>query len=109
MKRFRPGWVYDTTDQEPERADTIRELAVKLGCNPDELEKTVAEFNEACDKETPFDLMKLDGKRTRGLSPEKTNWANPIVNAPFYGCVPGASPRSQWMLTMYKATHLRPT
>lgn len=85
MKRFRPGWVYDTTDQEPERADTIRELAVKLGCNPDELEKTVAEFNEACDKETPFDLMKLDGKRTRGLSPEKTNWANPIVNAPFYG------------------------
>ncbi|KAK0664086.1 Fumarate reductase [Lasiodiplodia hormozganensis] len=85
MKRFRPGWVYDTTDQEPEKADTIRELAVKLGCDPDELQKTVDEFNEACDKETPFDLMKLDGKGTHGLSPEKTNWANPIVNPPFYG------------------------
>ncbi|KKY13592.1 putative fumarate reductase flavoprotein subunit [Diplodia seriata] len=67
MKRFRPGWVYDTTDQEPEKADTITELAVKLGCDPDELQKTVDEFNEACDKEN------------------KTNWANPIVKPPFYG------------------------
>lgn len=29
--------------------------------------------------------MKLDGKGTSGLTPEKTNWANPIVKAPFYG------------------------
>jgi tricarballylate dehydrogenase len=27
MDRFRPGWVYDTTDKEPEQADTIPELA----------------------------------------------------------------------------------
>ncbi|KAK4982190.1 hypothetical protein LTR66_009422 [Elasticomyces elasticus] len=84
MKRFRPGWVYDTTDKEPESSDTIRGLAEKLGVDPDALEKTVNEFNAACnDKE--FDLMKLDGKATVGLKPNKTNWAAPIVKAPFYG------------------------
>jgi len=84
MKRFRPGWVYDTTDQEPEKADTIHDLAIKLRINPDDLEKTINEFNAACN-DKPFDLMKLDGKATTGLSPNKSNWANPIVTAPFYG------------------------
>ncbi|KAL5391664.1 hypothetical protein DPSP01_000956 [Paraphaeosphaeria sporulosa] len=84
MKRFRPGWVYDTTDQEPEKADTIRELARKLKIDPDALEKTVNEFNDACN-DKQFDLMKLDGKATTGLSPNKTNWANPINNSPYYG------------------------
>ena len=84
MKRFRPGWVFDTTDQEPEQANTIRELAQKLGCDSEELHKTVEEFNAACN-DKPFDLMKLDGKATTGLHPNKTNWANPIKTAPFYG------------------------
>jgi tricarballylate dehydrogenase len=48
------------------------------------LEKTVSEFNAACN-DKPFDLMKLDGKATKGLTPDKTNWANPIVTPPFYG------------------------
>ena len=61
MKRFRPGWVYDTTDKEPETADTIPELAKKLGLDPQKLEKTINDFNASInDKE--FDLMKLDGK-----------------------------------------------
>ncbi|KAF2234237.1 succinate dehydrogenase/fumarate reductase flavo protein subunit [Viridothelium virens] len=84
MKRFRPGWVYDTTDQEPVQANTIRELAKRLGCDGGALEKTVEEFNAACN-DNPFDLMKLDGKATAGLHPNKTNWANPIETAPFYG------------------------
>jgi succinate dehydrogenase/fumarate reductase flavoprotein subunit len=84
MKRFRPGWVYDTTDQEPETAETIHDLAVKLGIEPNALEKTIKEFNAACN-DKPFDLMKLDGKATKGLTPEKSNWANPIVTPPFYG------------------------
>jgi hypothetical protein len=84
MDRFRPGWVYDTTDQEPEQSDTIEGLAEKLKIDPKELKKTVDEFNAAInDKE--FDVMKLDGKATSGLSPNKTNWANPINKAPFYG------------------------
>jgi len=84
MDRFRPGWVYDTTDQEPEQSDTIEGLAEKLGLDPKELKKTVDEFNAAIN-ENEFDLMKLDGKRTTGLSPDKTNWAQPINKPPFYG------------------------
>jgi len=84
MDRFRPGWVYDTTDKEPEQADTIPELAKKLGLQPEELGKTVKEFNAACN-ENEFDVMKLDGKGTTGLKPNKSNWANPIDSPPFYG------------------------
>lgn len=78
------GQVYDTTDVPPEESDTIAGLAEKLGLDPNELEKTVKEFNAAVnDKE--FDLMKLDGKATVGLSPNKTNWANKIDSPPYYG------------------------
>ncbi|KAG8160881.1 hypothetical protein KVR01_009145 [Diaporthe batatas] len=85
MKRFRPGWVYETTDKEPEQADTIEELAVKLSLEPKDLKVTVDEFNRAVDRNATFDLMALDGKATTGLSPNKTNWANPIETPPFYG------------------------
>jgi succinate dehydrogenase/fumarate reductase flavoprotein subunit len=84
MDRFRPGWVYDTTDQEPEQSDTIEGLAEKLKIDPQELKKTVDDYNAAIN-DKPFDIMKLDGKATKGLSPNKTNWANPITKAPFYG------------------------
>ncbi|KAL2008689.1 hypothetical protein VTN00DRAFT_6883 [Thermoascus crustaceus] len=84
MDRFRPGWVYESTDQEPVKADSIRDLALKLGADPEKLEKIVREFNAACDKNMPFDLMKLDGKATKGLKPNKTNWANPIDKPPYY-------------------------
>ncbi|KAK9258914.1 FAD binding domain-containing protein [Lipomyces tetrasporus] len=84
MDRFRPGWVYDTTDLEPEEGDTIEELAEKLGLNPQELKQTLDEYNSSIDNKE-FDPMVLDGKRTNGLTPNKTNWANPIRVAPFYG------------------------
>lgn len=45
MDRFRPGWVYDTTDLDPEKGETIEDLAVKLGLVPQELKKTVDEYN----------------------------------------------------------------
>ena len=84
FQRFRGSWVYDTTDKPPEKADTIEELAKKMGLEPESLKKTVDDYNAAInDKE--FNLMKLDGKATTGLKPNKTNWANPIVKAPFYG------------------------
>lgn len=47
MDRFRPGWVYDTTDLEPEQGDTIEELAGKLGLNPQELKQTLDEYNSS--------------------------------------------------------------
>ncbi|KAJ3533929.1 hypothetical protein NM208_g7766 [Fusarium decemcellulare] len=83
MKRFRPGWVYETTDQEPEEASTIAELAQKLGLDPAKLEKTVSEFNAATNS-NQFELLKLDGKATTGLKVNKSNWANPINTPPYY-------------------------
>lgn len=47
MDRFRPGWVYDTTDKDPEESNTIEGLAEKLGLDPKALKKTVDEFNAA--------------------------------------------------------------
>ncbi|CDM33124.1 Fumarate reductase/succinate dehydrogenase flavoprotein, N-terminal [Penicillium roqueforti FM164] len=84
MDRFRPGWVYDTTDLDPEKGETIEDLAKKLGLVPQELKKTVDEYNASInDKE--FNPLVLDGKSTFGLTPNKTNWAAPIKVAPFYG------------------------
>lgn len=83
MRRFRPGWVYESTDQEPVEANTIEELAKKLGLDPAKLSGTVAGFNKACN-DKPFDLMKLDGKATTGLKVNKSNWANPIDSPPYY-------------------------
>lgn len=51
MEHFRGSWVYETTDVPPEEADTIGELAEKLGLDPEKLEATVNEFNAACDRE----------------------------------------------------------
>ncbi|KAK9326669.1 FAD binding domain-containing protein [Lipomyces starkeyi] len=84
MERFRPGWVYDTTDLDPEKGDTIEDLAVKLGLVPQELKKTVDEYNASINGKE-FNPMALDGKSTFGLTPNKTNWAAPIKVAPFYG------------------------
>jgi tricarballylate dehydrogenase len=85
MQRFKGSWVYDTTDKPPEKADTIEELATKLGLKPEELKKSVDEYNAAVDDTTTFDLMKLDGKATHGLKVNKTNWAQKIEKGPFYG------------------------
>ena len=84
MQRFKDSWVYDTTDKPPEKADTIEELGEKMGLDPKALKKTVDDYNAAIN-DKPFDLMKLDGKATTGLKPNKTNWAQPIKKAPFYG------------------------
>ena len=45
---------------------------------------SVDQFNAAC-PEGPIDQLILDGKATKGLKPEKTNWAAPIAKPPFYG------------------------
>lgn len=83
MDRFRPGWVYESTDQEPIKANTVAELAEKLGVEEAKLSKTISEYNSACN-DKPLDLMKLDRKATTGLKVNKSNWANPLNNPPFY-------------------------
>jgi succinate dehydrogenase/fumarate reductase flavoprotein subunit len=84
MDRFKGSWVYETTDQPPEQADSIAGLAEKLGLDPEKLEATVNEFNSACGP-GEWDPVKLDGKKTSGITPPKSNWANPITEPPFSG------------------------
>ena len=67
----------------PIEAGSIKELAVKLKLDPDKLETTVNEFNQAV-QPGKFDHTVLDKCVTQGLTPEKTNWARKIDKAPFY-------------------------
>jgi tricarballylate dehydrogenase len=69
------------------RGDTIGEVARQMGVDPTAVEKTVAEYNAAVDTSgtRKFDPSALDGLGTRGISPAKSNWAQPIDTPPFYG------------------------
>ena len=69
----------------PISANSIPELADKLGLPAERLDQTVTRFNAACGDTTGFKPTELDGVRTRGLTPEKTNWARPLTQPPFYG------------------------
>ena len=46
--------------------------------------KTIKEFNEAIIDDKPFIHYRLDGRRTKGLKPDKTNWAQKIDTPPYY-------------------------
>lgn len=63
-------------------ADTIVDLAKKMGVDPDQLEKTVNEFNGSINDNDYNPTMK-DGKSTVGVTPPKSNWALPIDKPPF--------------------------
>lgn len=67
----------------PVAAGSIPELAEKLGLDPAALAATVEGFNAAV-QPGAFDDTILDGCRTEGLDPPKTNWARRIDQAPFY-------------------------
>ncbi len=84
MDRFEDSWVYGNPDKPPEQADTIAGLAEKLGLDPQKLEATVNEFNEACGP-GEWDPTRMDGNETSGIEPPKSNWASPIVEAPYAG------------------------
>ncbi|RWX16687.1 FAD-binding dehydrogenase, partial [Rhizobium leguminosarum] len=65
-------------------ANSIPDLAEKLGLPVDAVEKTVAAFNSAC-RPGKFHPTELDGISTEGLEPPKTNWARPLDTPPYYG------------------------
>ncbi|MGM0586250.1 MAG: FAD-dependent tricarballylate dehydrogenase TcuA [Pseudomonadota bacterium] len=67
----------------PVEADSLDELAGKLELDAQTLRGTVDAFNAAVEP-GDFDPAALDGCRTRGLSPEKTNWARRIEEPPFF-------------------------
>jgi tricarballylate dehydrogenase len=66
------------------KADSLGELAEKLGLPVGQTVETVERFNAAVRPGT-FDHAVLDDCRTEGLTPEKTHWAQRIDKPPFYG------------------------
>jgi tricarballylate dehydrogenase len=68
----------------PVCAQSIAELAANLGLPVDQTVSTVNRFNQAV---VPgrFNHTVLDGCRTQGLTPAKSNWAQRIDTPPFYG------------------------
>ena len=71
------------TTEPPVKADTIVELADRLGIDAGALAETVAAYNSACDPDGTWDPSTPDGLATTGLVPPKSNWAKPIAESPF--------------------------
>ncbi len=63
-------------------AATIRDLAARLGLDPDALDETVSAFNAAI-QPGDFNPAIKDGVRTAGITPPKSNWALPLDTPPF--------------------------
>ena len=65
-------------------SDTIAGLADALDIDPTGLVQTIAEYNAAC---VPGDYNPtvLDGVRTEGVEPPKSNWALPLDSPPYQG------------------------
>ena len=78
VNRFMPSVFTPIVD------DTIEGLAEQLGLPADATRSTIDAYNAACPA-GQIDQSILDGKSTKGLTPEKTNWSAPISTPPFYG------------------------
>ncbi|MGF6951055.1 tricarballylate dehydrogenase [Neobacillus sp. B4I6] len=70
------------TDKPAIVADTIEELAEKIGVPVGQLTATVESYNAAV-QPGEFHWDKKDGKQAIGITPPKSNWAIPINKAPF--------------------------
>ena len=70
----------------PLQAETLKDLAQQMGMPAENLMDTVANFNSAI-LPGEYDLDRLDGKRTVGITPAKSNWALPL-DVPPYIAVP---------------------
>lgn len=66
------------------QADSLPELARKLGLDEAAFMQTMDAYNAACRVGT-FDHTALDDCHTEGITPAKTHWARPLDTGPFYG------------------------
>src|SRR5581483_11447336 len=64
------------------RANTIEELADQMTIDVEGLKDTIAQYNAAV-QEGEFNPAVLDGKRTLGIDPPKSNWALRIDQPPY--------------------------
>jgi tricarballylate dehydrogenase len=70
----------------PLRADTLAELAPRIGIDADQLVSTVVTYNAACTGDpSAFDATRCDGlAANRSLKPPKSNWARAIAIPPYF-------------------------
>jgi tricarballylate dehydrogenase len=67
-------------------ADTLEQLAQKLeDVDANGFLEEVRSFNSAVRTEVPFNPNIKDGRSTRGLAIDKSNWANTLDTPPFEG------------------------
>lgn len=76
-------YEYDSTPITGVQADSLGELADKLGIDASGLKRTVAEFNASITG-PDFDPSVKDGRRAR-VEPPKSNWASALDTPPYYG------------------------
>lgn len=63
-------------------APTVESLAVQIDVDPERLRTTIDDFNAAV-RPGNYDSDRLDGCRTEGLEPAKSNWALRLDEAPY--------------------------
>lgn len=66
------------------RADSLPELARKLGLDEAAFMRTMNAYNASCRVGT-FDHTVMDDCRTEGITLAKTHWALPLDTGPYYG------------------------
>ena len=75
---------YRFWDASFEQADSLEDLLQKLeGIDKNQALNTLIEYNQSVNTIIPFDPTILDGKSTKGLIINKTNWANMLDTPPF--------------------------
>lgn len=74
---------YDMPGISVATADTIEELATKIGLDPNALTKTIEDYNASIDQTVEFDPTIKDGRKA-DTTPPKSNWASPLETGPFY-------------------------
>ena len=69
------------------RDETLAGLCRQLGLDPRAVAATVDAFNAAVDRGPggAFTMADKDGRRTEGIDPPKSNWAQRLDRPPFYG------------------------
>ena len=66
----------------PLQSDTLKGLAEQMDMPAEELLETIGNYNAAV-QPGEYDLDRLDGKRTLGITPPKSNWALPLDQPPY--------------------------
>jgi tricarballylate dehydrogenase len=69
----------------PYRSDTLDGLADQLGIDKPAFLETMANYNRGATGNREVRMQVLDGVKTTGVTPPKTNWALPIDQPTFYG------------------------